>query len=179
MIGMRAGDSSGVASKPPGVLGAGGACGVGGVGARRRGGDRATGARRHAVAAGAVATGTMTARPARTAPKAARRARADERGHGREDEPTEARYADAWLRRKSRSSSAARDPAPTREVRYGWPVPKVLLAVLAGLLTSQLALLLTTMYLHRTVTHRSMTMRSGLSLCLPRDRLVFDRHQTA
>jgi stearoyl-CoA desaturase (delta-9 desaturase) len=42
-------------------------------------------------------------------------------------------------------------------------VPKVLLAVLAGLLTSQLALLLTTMYLHRTVTHRAMTMRSGLS----------------
>ena len=42
-------------------------------------------------------------------------------------------------------------------------VPKVLLAVLAGLLTSQLALLLTTMYLHRTVTHRAMTMRSGLT----------------
>jgi stearoyl-CoA desaturase (delta-9 desaturase) len=42
-------------------------------------------------------------------------------------------------------------------------VPKVLLAVIAGLLTSQFALLLTTMYLHRTVTHRAVTMRRGLS----------------
>ncbi len=33
-------------------------------------------------------------------------------------------------------------------------MPKVLVVVLAGLVTSQLALLLTTMYLHRTLSHR-------------------------
>ena len=42
-------------------------------------------------------------------------------------------------------------------------MPHVLVAVLVGLLTSQLALLLTTVYLHRTVTHRAVTMKSGLA----------------
>ena len=41
-------------------------------------------------------------------------------------------------------------------------MPKVLVVVLAGLVTSQLALLLTTMYLHRTLSHRSVTMSPGL-----------------
>ncbi len=41
-------------------------------------------------------------------------------------------------------------------------VPKVLVAVLVGLVTSQIALLLTTLYLHRTVSHRAVTMRPGL-----------------
>ena len=48
-----------------------------------------------ALEAGALATGTMTTTPARTAPKAARRARAVECNGGREDEPTRARYAGA------------------------------------------------------------------------------------
>jgi stearoyl-CoA desaturase (Delta-9 desaturase) len=42
-------------------------------------------------------------------------------------------------------------------------VPTVLSAVIAGLLTSQLALMLTTVYLHRTLTHRAVTMRPGLA----------------
>lgn len=42
-------------------------------------------------------------------------------------------------------------------------MPHILLAVLVGLLTSQLGLLLTTMYLHRTVTHRAVTMEPGLA----------------
>ena len=42
-------------------------------------------------------------------------------------------------------------------------VPKVLVAVLAGLITSQFALLLTTLYLHRTVSHRAVTMTPGLA----------------
>jgi len=87
---MRAGDSNGVVSKPEGVPGASGVGGLDGV--------VVVGA----LAAGALATGTATARAARTAPNAARRARADELGHEREDGPTEVRYAGAWLRRKSR-----------------------------------------------------------------------------
>jgi stearoyl-CoA desaturase (Delta-9 desaturase) len=42
-------------------------------------------------------------------------------------------------------------------------VPKVLVAVLAGLVTCQFALMLTTLYLHRTVSHRAVTMRPGLA----------------
>jgi len=42
-------------------------------------------------------------------------------------------------------------------------VPKALVVVLAGLLTCQLALLLTTLYLHRTVSHRAVTMTPGLA----------------
>ena len=84
VIGIRAGDSSGVASKPGGVPVAA---------------DVVVGAEVPLVAgaleAGALATGTMTATPARTAPKAARRARAVECNGGREDEPTRARYAGA------------------------------------------------------------------------------------
>jgi stearoyl-CoA desaturase (delta-9 desaturase) len=42
-------------------------------------------------------------------------------------------------------------------------VPHVLVAVVAGLITCQLALLLTTLYLHRTLSHRGLKMRSGLA----------------
>ncbi len=42
-------------------------------------------------------------------------------------------------------------------------VPKVVVVVLAGLVTCQLALLLTTLYLHRTLSHRAVTMRPGLA----------------
>ena len=44
-----------------------------------------------------------------------------------------------------------------------WRVPKLLLAVLVGLFTSQCALLLTTLYLHRAVTHRALTVRPGFA----------------
>jgi stearoyl-CoA desaturase (delta-9 desaturase) len=37
-------------------------------------------------------------------------------------------------------------------------VPPVLVAVLVGLLTCQLAILITTVYLHRTLSHRAMTL---------------------
>ena len=43
-------------------------------------------------------------------------------------------------------------------------MPHFLVAVIAGLLTSQLALLLTTLYLHRTLSHRAVTMRPGLAM---------------
>lgn len=42
-------------------------------------------------------------------------------------------------------------------------MPHVLVAVIAGLLTSQLALLLTTLYLHRAVAHKAVTMSPGLA----------------
>ncbi len=42
-------------------------------------------------------------------------------------------------------------------------MPKGVLAVIVGLLTSQLALLLTTLYLHRAVAHRAVTMKPGLA----------------
>jgi len=113
VIGMRAGDSNGVVSKPEGVRGAGGVGGLDGVVVAGEvvvtGEDAvvvagevvapdAVGALEvvGALAAGALATGTVTARPARTAPKAARCVREIEWA------PTEARYAGAWLRRKSR-----------------------------------------------------------------------------
>jgi stearoyl-CoA desaturase (delta-9 desaturase) len=41
-------------------------------------------------------------------------------------------------------------------------VPKVLLAVIAGLASSQFALMLTSVYLHRTLSHRAISMRPGL-----------------
>jgi len=43
-------------------------------------------------------------------------------------------------------------------------VPHLLVAVIVGLATSQLALLLTTLYLHRTLSHRAVTMRPGSAL---------------
>jgi stearoyl-CoA desaturase (Delta-9 desaturase) len=42
-------------------------------------------------------------------------------------------------------------------------VPHVLVAVIAGLVSCQLALLLTTVYLHRTLAHRGVKMRPGLA----------------
>lgn len=42
-------------------------------------------------------------------------------------------------------------------------MPRLLLAVIAGLASSQLALLLTTLYLHRAVAHRAVSMRPGLA----------------
>jgi stearoyl-CoA desaturase (Delta-9 desaturase) len=42
-------------------------------------------------------------------------------------------------------------------------MPHVLVAVIAGLVSCQLGLLLTTMYLHRTVTHRAVNMSPGLA----------------
>ncbi len=42
-------------------------------------------------------------------------------------------------------------------------MPKVLVVVLAGLVTCQFALLLTTLYLHRTLSHRAVTMSPGLA----------------
>ncbi|MDA8300425.1 MAG: fatty acid desaturase [Actinomycetota bacterium] len=42
-------------------------------------------------------------------------------------------------------------------------MPHLLVAVIVGLLTSQLALLLTTLYLHRAVAHRAVTMKAGLA----------------
>jgi stearoyl-CoA desaturase (delta-9 desaturase) len=48
-------------------------------------------------------------------------------------------------------------------VNYGGEVPEPLLAVIAGLVSCQLALLLTTFYLHRTLSHRAVTMRPGLA----------------
>lgn len=42
-------------------------------------------------------------------------------------------------------------------------MPRALLAVLAGLLTSQLALLLTTLYLHRAVAHKALKLSAGLA----------------
>lgn len=42
-------------------------------------------------------------------------------------------------------------------------VPKALVVVLAGLVSCQLALLLTTLYLHRAVSHRAVTMSPGLA----------------
>ena len=53
---------------------------------------------------------------------------------------------------------------PNFRVNYGSEVPEPLLAILVGLVTCQLALLLTTMYLHRTLSHRAVTMRPGLAL---------------
>ena len=55
------------------------------------------------------------------------------------------------------------EPRLNSRVNYGGEVPEPLLAVLAGLVTCQLALLLTTMYLHRTLSHRAVTMRPGLA----------------
>jgi stearoyl-CoA desaturase (delta-9 desaturase) len=42
-------------------------------------------------------------------------------------------------------------------------VPKALVVILAGLVTSQIALLFTTLYLHRTLSHRAVTMRPGMA----------------
>lgn len=42
-------------------------------------------------------------------------------------------------------------------------MPHLLVAIVAGLVSSQIALLLTTMYLHRTLAHRGVIMRSGLA----------------
>ncbi|HTV11255.1 MAG TPA: fatty acid desaturase [Acidimicrobiales bacterium] len=42
-------------------------------------------------------------------------------------------------------------------------MPHVLVAVIAGLVSCQLGLLLTTLYLHRTLAHRGVTMRPGLA----------------
>ena len=42
-------------------------------------------------------------------------------------------------------------------------MPKVLVVILAGLVTSQIALLFTTVYLHRTLSHRAVTMSPGLA----------------
>ena len=42
-------------------------------------------------------------------------------------------------------------------------MPHLLVAVLVGLVSCQIALLLTTLYLHRTLSHRSVTMRPGLA----------------
>jgi stearoyl-CoA desaturase (delta-9 desaturase) len=42
-------------------------------------------------------------------------------------------------------------------------VPKALVAVIAGLATCQVALLLTTVYLHRALSHRAITLRPGLA----------------
>jgi hypothetical protein len=102
VIGMRAGDSSGVASKPCEVTGAGEVPVVAEVGPEVGAGEVLVAGGGEvlvagggevlvagAVVAGAFATGTMTARPARTVPEAARRAREIECA------PTEARYAGA------------------------------------------------------------------------------------
>jgi hypothetical protein len=116
VIGIRAGDSSGVASKPGGVPVVGevevvaelevvaeevpvGEAVAEVVGEEVPVGEAVVVAEVPLVAgaleAGALATGTMTATPARTAPKAARRARGIECAGGGEDEPTRARYAGA------------------------------------------------------------------------------------
>ena len=42
-------------------------------------------------------------------------------------------------------------------------MPKALVAVLTGLVTCQLALLLTTLYLHRTMAHRAVTLRPAMA----------------
>jgi stearoyl-CoA desaturase (Delta-9 desaturase) len=42
-------------------------------------------------------------------------------------------------------------------------VPHLLVAIVAGLVSCQLGLLLTTLYLHRTLAHRGVTMRPGLA----------------
>lgn len=42
-------------------------------------------------------------------------------------------------------------------------MPEAALALLAGLLTSQLALLLTTLYLHRAVAHKALVLAPGLA----------------
>jgi hypothetical protein len=102
VIGIRAGDSSGVASKPGGVPVVGEVEVVAElevVAEEVPVGEAVVVAEVPLVAgaleAGALATGTMTATPARTAPKAARRARGIECAGGGEDEPTRARYAGA------------------------------------------------------------------------------------
>jgi predicted RNA methylase len=82
---MRAGDSSGVASRPVGVPGAAEVLVAAEVPVVV--GEMAVVV--GALEAGALATGTMTARVARTAAKAARRVREIEW------EPTRARYAGA------------------------------------------------------------------------------------
>jgi stearoyl-CoA desaturase (Delta-9 desaturase) len=43
-------------------------------------------------------------------------------------------------------------------------VPEVILAILAGLAVCQLALFLTTIYLHRALAHRALRMRPGLAM---------------
>ncbi len=43
-------------------------------------------------------------------------------------------------------------------------MPRPLLAVIVGLAVSQVGLFCTTVYLHRTVTHRAITMKPGLAL---------------
>jgi hypothetical protein len=117
VIGMRAGDRSGVTSNPAGA--AGGAAVVAGEavvgGAAVVAGEAVVGGAAvvggvpvvdGAFEAGALATGSITAKAARSAPKAALRATEAETNHGPEDEPedepTRARYAGAQLRRKSR-----------------------------------------------------------------------------
>lgn len=155
---MRAGDNSGVASNAGGGPEAAGVASVGG-------------ARDEPDARPALAVTTTTTKPAsavakrtRGAPRAARAATPLQLVT---DELTTAPYA-AAKQAKSRgirgtgTARARPSPAEQGRVGYGWRVPKVLVAVLAGLLTCQLALLLTTMYLHRAVTHRAVTMRPAL-----------------
>ena len=45
-------------------------------------------------------------------------------------------------------------------------MPVALVAVIAGLLTCQLALLLTTVYLHRALAHRAVTMKPGAAFAV-------------
>ena len=61
-------------------------------------------------------------------------------------------------------------------VNYGGEVPEPLLAVIAGLVSCQLALLLTTFYLHRTLSHRAVTMRPGLAFACRGDSMDLDRY---
>lgn len=63
----------------------------------------------------------------------------------------------------------------------GWSlsVPKDVLAVIVGLLTSQLALLLTTLYLHRAVAHRAVTMKPRRAFNCRSARLVVYGHQAS
>ena len=47
---------------------------------------------------------------------------------------------------------------------YVWEVPGILLAVIVGLAVCQAAIFLTTIFLHRTLSHRAITMSPGLRM---------------
>ena len=55
----------------------------------------------------------------------------------------------------------------------------IVLAVAVGLALAQLALLVTTVYLHRSLSHRALRLSPGVQAAVPGDHLAHDRHEAA
>ena len=76
-------------------------------------------------------------------------------------------------RREARAEDAAADPARRGVVAWATVsgVPAVLEALLIGLVTSQISFIVTTVYLHRALAHKAITLRPSVAFVVPHHHL--------